>query len=93
MKIQPAIPPHRRQDPGRCTVARVYGQLAGSDLPGHVLYELKPLPEAPGVDFAVWIEGMGRFGIQFKGGRYSVDGTIWTLRTNQGGSTSPPPSP
>ena len=84
MKIQPAFPPHRRQDPRRGAEAGVYDQLAGSGIPGHALYELKATPEAPELDFAVWFQDRGRFGIQVKGGLYSVDGTVWTLRTSQG---------
>ena len=42
------------------------------------------IDEPPNLGFAVWMECRGRFGIQVKGGRYSVDGTIWTLWTNQG---------
>ena len=53
MIIQPAFPPHRRQDPRRRAEAIVYDQLAGSSLPGHALYELRPLPEAPELDLAV----------------------------------------
>ena len=84
MKIQPAFPPHRRRDPRRSAEAGVYDQLAGSGLPGHALYEVKPVPEAPELDFALWLEGKGRFGIQVKGGQYSVERTVWTLRTSQG---------
>ena len=84
MKIQPAFPPHRRQDPRRRAEAIVYDQLAGSGLPGHALYELKPLPEAPELDFAVWLQDRARFGAQVKGGPYSVDKSVWTLRTSQG---------
>ena len=51
MEIQPAFPPHRRQDPRRRAEAIVYDQLARSGLPGHALYELKALPEAPELDF------------------------------------------
>ena len=84
MKIQPAFPPHRRQDPRRRAEAIVYDQLAASGLPGHALYELKPLPEAPELDFAVWLQDRARFGAQVKGGPYSVDKSVWTLRTSQG---------
>ena len=84
MKIQPAFPPHRRQDPRRRAEAGVYDQLTGSGLPGHGLYELKPLPEAPELDFAVWLQDRGRFGIQVKGGPYSVDKSVWTLQTVNG---------
>ena len=84
MNIQPQFPPHRRQDPRRRAEAIVYDQLARSGLPGHALYELKPLPEAPELDFAVWLQDRGRFGAQVKGGPYSVDKSVWTLRTSQG---------
>ena len=84
MIIQPAFPPHRRQDPRRRAEAIVYDQLAASGLPGHALYELKPLPEAPELDLAVWLQDRGRFGIQVKGGPYSVDKSVWTLRTSHG---------
>ena len=91
MKIQPAFPPHRRQDPRRGAEAGVYDQLAGSGLPGHALYELKPLPEAPELDFAVWLQDRARFGAQVKGGPYSVNGTVWTLQTVNGTEYVPCP--
>ena len=91
MKIQPAFPPHRRRDPRRSAEAGVYDQLADSSLPGQAFYEVKPVPEAPELDFALWLEGKGRFGIQVKGGSYSINGTVWTLRTNQGEEHVPCP--
>ena len=84
MKIQPEFPPHRRRDLRRGAEAGVYDQLADSGLPGQALYELKAIPEAPELDFALWIQDRGRFGIQVKGGPYSINGTVWTLRTSQG---------
>ena len=81
MEIQPAFPPHRRQDPRRRAEAIVYDQLARSGLPGHALYELKALPEAPELDFFAWFEDRARFGAQVKGGTYSVNRTVWTLQT------------
>ena len=81
MEIQPTFPPHRRQDPRRCAEAIVYDQLARSGLPGHALYELKALPEAPELDFFAWFEDRARFGAQVKGGTYSVNRTVWTLQT------------
>ena len=91
MKIQPAFPPHRRRDPRRSAEADVYDQLADSSLPGQALYELKAIPEAPELDFAAWIQDRGRFGIQVKGGLYSVEGAVWTLRTSQGEEHVPCP--
>ncbi len=84
MEIQPQFPPHRRKDPRRSAEAAVYDQLARNGHAGQALYELKPLPEAPELDFAVWLQDRGRFGIQVKGGPYSVDKSVWTLRTSQG---------
>ena len=47
MQIHPEFPQHRRQDPRRRSEATVYDQLARSELPGHVLYELKASPRPP----------------------------------------------
>ena len=84
MKINPEFPTHRRNDPKRRSEALVYDQLAQSNHPGQALYELKLAPEIPEVDFFVWVQDRGRFGIQVKGGMYSVEGTDWTLRTVNG---------
>ena len=73
MNMHPPFPPRRRKLPSRTTKVGVYGQLADSCLPGHALSELKLPFEAPGLDFVVWIEGVGRVGIQVKGGRYPAD--------------------
>ena len=84
MQIHPEFPQHRRQDPRRRSEATVYDQLARSEIPGHVLYELKASPKAPEVDFALWVEDEGRFGIQVKGGHYSLEDTQWRLHTAAG---------
>ena len=36
------------------------------------------------MDFFVWFQDRGRFGIQVKGGMYSVEGTDWTFQTVNG---------
>ena len=69
MNMQPQFPPHRRQDPKCNSEAMVYDQLARSYHPGRALYELEAAPEAPELDFFVWLEGVGCFGLQVKGGR------------------------
>ena len=70
MNIQPQFPPHRRSnDPKRNSEAMVYDQLARSHHPGQALYELEAAPETPELDFCVWLEGVGCFGLQVKGGR------------------------
>ena len=91
MQIHPEFPKHRRLDPKRRSEANVYDQLARSELPGHVLYELKASPNAPEVDFAPWIEGVGRFGVQNKGGDYTVENTMWYLHTAAGAELVPCP--
>ena len=85
MKINPLeFPDHRRRDPKRRAEARVYDELAGSDAPGYVLYEVKPRSDAPECDFAVWIEGIGTFGLQVKGGEIRLERGEWFLVTDQG---------
>ena len=69
MNIQPQFPPHRRHDPKRNSEAVVYDQLARSGHPGQALYELRAAPEAPELDFGIWLEDRARFGVQVKGGR------------------------
>ena len=82
MKMLTEFPEHRRTDPKRRAEMQVYDQLAGSDAPGAAIYEIRANRDAPEVDFAVWIEDVARFGIQVKGGRYTVEGRTWFLHTN-----------
>lgn len=85
MKIYPMpFPTCRQETPKRRAEKEIYEAFQASDLDGHVLYEVKPDPHAPQLDFAVWIIGVGIFGIQVKGGRYLfVDGE-WFLVTDRG---------
>ena len=69
MNIQPQFPPHRHQNPRRNIEAEVYDQLARSCHPGQALYDLEAAPEAPELDFGVWLEDRACFGVQVKGGR------------------------
>ena len=55
MDIQPQFPPARRDDCLRNSEAEAY--------------ELKAAPEAPELDFRVWLEGLGWFDLEVKGGR------------------------
>ena len=82
MRILNEFPEHRRTDPKRRAEMQVYDQLAGSDAPGAAIYEIRAHRDAPEVDFAVWIEDVARFGIQVKGGRYTVEGGKWFLYTD-----------
>ena len=59
MDMQPQFSPDRRRDDHkRNSEAGVYDQLAHS---GQALHEPKALPEAPELDFCVWLEGLGLF--------------------------------
>ena len=84
MKMRNPFPEHRLQDPQRQAELAVYRALEASDAPGAALYEPRFRPYTRGLDFAVWLEGIGRFGIEVKGGHYTVDGTTWWLSTPYG---------
>ena len=82
MRILNEFPEHRRADPKRRAELQVYDQLAGSDAPGAAIYEIRAHRDAPEVDFMVWLQDTARFGIQVKGGRYTVEGGKWFLHTD-----------
>ena len=84
MKIIPAFPAHRLQDPQRQAELAVYRELEASVMPGAALYEPAFGRYQRGLDFAVWLEGAGRYGIEVKGGRDSVKGATWQLATPYG---------
>ena len=70
MDIQPQFPPDRRRDdPQRNSEAEVYDQPARSGHPGQAPHDLTDVPEGPELDFRVWLEGVGWFGLEVKGGR------------------------
>ncbi len=78
------FPDERRDDPKRRAEAAVFDALAGSDACGHVIYEYGAPGRPHRTDFAVWLENIGRFCIEVKGGRYTLDGAQWFLRTPDG---------
>ena len=69
MDIPPQFPPDRRKNPKRHSEAEVYDQPARSGHADQPLYEPEAVPEAPKLDFSIWIEDRARFGLQVKGGR------------------------
>ena len=73
MKVTPDFPDHRREDPKRAAELRIYNELANSLAPGQAVYELKATPEAPEVDFGIWLEDVARVGLQVKG--------VWRLHS------------
>ena len=78
------FPLHRRNDPRRRAEARVYDLIAATSRPGYALYECKAGPDAPGLDFVIWMEGVARFTVQVKGGDYSYSSGRWYLDTRRG---------
>ena len=61
------FPPDRRADPMRRAEARVFDAIQSSDRSGLAIYEWQRNPGSPQLDFAIWTQGGGRFGLQVKG--------------------------
>ena len=80
-------------DDGDEAEKQIYEAFQACDFDGRVLYEVRPLPTAPQLDFAVWIVGVGIFGIQVKGGRYILVEGQWFLITDRGRSLRESPVP
>ena len=63
-------PPDRPwDDPQRNSEAEVDDQPARSGHAGQAPHDLTDVPEAPELDFRVWLEGVGWFDLEVKGGR------------------------
>ena len=85
MRMYPReFPSGRRKKPKRQAERRVYEALAGSDRRGFCYYEWRKGYGHIELDFAVWIEGLGRFALQVKGGRYLLVDGEWYLQTREG---------
>ena len=85
MRMYPrTFPSGRRGRPKRQAERRVYEALAGSDRQGFCYYEWRRGYEHIELDYAVWIEALGRFALQVKGGRYLLIDGDWYLKTRYG---------
>ena len=85
MRMYPKkFPSGRRGKPKRRAEYRVYEALAGINRQGFVFYEWRQGYEHIELDFAVWVEGLGRFALQVKGGRYVLIDGEWYLKTRDG---------
>ena len=84
MELYPTFPTCREDTPKRQAEKQIYEAFKSCDFDGRVLYEVRPLHTAPQLDFAVWIVGVGIFGIQTKGGRYIIIDGEWYLVGDQG---------
>ena len=80
----PQFPSGRRKKPKRRAERRVFEALAGIDRRGFVYYEWRRGYECIELDFAVWIEGLGRFALQVKGGLYLIIDGRWYLKKRDG---------
>ena len=86
MKIQPVFPLCYGEDPMRRAEHSIYTILEESEVPGRALYEARVLPHGRQIDFAIWLEGIGRYAVEVKGGRYVIDPETgeWYLITGEG---------
>lgn len=73
------LPDERRNDPRRRAEMTVLDRLVMSHLSGKACYEWKAEGKSQEVDFAVWVEDLGRFAIQVKGGQYALVNHDWHL--------------
>ena len=85
MRMYPReFPSGRRRKPKRRAEKRTYEALAGGTRQGFTYYEWRRGYECVELDFAVWIEGLGRFALQVKGGRYDLIDGDWYLKKREG---------
>lgn len=83
MQMYPRVfPPDRLEEPVRQAERRVFQTLDQSRVPGFAGYEWQRKRrdgKAIQLDFALWLQGTGRFGLQVKGGHYILREGIWYL--------------
>ena len=94
MKMLPKrFPQERRRDPKRWAEASVFDALARSRRPGAAIYEWGAPVNPHQLDFALWLTHVGRFAVEVKGGRYTLDrkGNRWLLHTERGVEAKPSP--
>ena len=86
MRIQPEFPLCRVDDPMRRAEQTIYRILEESNVPGRALYEARVLPHGRQIDFPVWVDGVARYAIEAKAGRYIIDPQTgeWYLLTDEG---------
>ena len=85
MRMYPReFPANRRGRPKRRAERQVYAALAGAACRGFCYYEWRKGYGHIELDYAVWIEALGRFALQVKGGRYLLIDGEWYLKTRAG---------
>ena len=74
MRMKPEeFPRKRRNDPKRAAERRVCDALQNLGLDGRVIYEFRYREGGKQVDYVLWMDFVGRFAIQVKGGTYTLD--------------------
>ena len=85
MRMQPReFSPNRRRKPKRRAERSVFEALAVINRRGFCYYEWRRGYERIELDFAVWIEVLGRFALQVKGGIYRLIDGQWYLKKRDG---------
>ena len=72
------------QGPQTAGRARHLPSTGASESPGVALYEPRFGPYTRALDFAVWLKGVGRFGLEGKGGQHRYENATWWLTTPAG---------
>ena len=91
--IPPGFPERRRQDPKRRAEADVFDALRNLGLDGHGIYEFRYRRGGRQVDFALWLNDMGRFAGSAKGGNFLMDRNGQWYRRGLDGVLEPISSP
>ena len=79
-----SFPENRRIDPRRQGELRVYNDIAACSVPGLAIYGGKTGPEAPEVDFPMWLQKEARASAEVKAGQYSIEVGEWKLHSVNG---------
>ena len=94
IQMQPGeFPERRRHDPKRRAEARVFDALKELELSGRAIYEFRLRKEGIQVDIALWLDRLGRFALQIKGGSYRLDSDGQWYLQKPDGTWTPVPSP
>ena len=80
----PTFPGNRRTDPKRQGELRVYKDIVMSPSPGITIYGGKVGPEAPEIDYSMWLQKEARASAEVKAGRHSFDHGEWLLHSVNG---------
>ena len=86
MQMYPRLfPRHRLNDPFRQAERRIFQALEACGAPGFACYEWQRNKQSLQLDFALWVPGVGRFGLQVKGGYYNFSEGDWYRRKGRKG--------